>query len=156
MTPEELTHAKLDEILKLLRSMAPAQIASDKDMDGRYGDPEVRFDPRDWTGNPCKGRKFSQCPAAFLEMLAETLDYFAAKNDEEKAVTANGKPKSFFDRADAARARGWAKRIRDGKVKQVEPSADPDDPFNASEDIPFSLLIAACVSGLSLVSQLLV
>jgi hypothetical protein len=129
--------AKLDEALKLLRSMAPAAIATDKDLDSRYGDPEVRFDPRDWSGAPCKGRKYSQCPAEFLAMLADALDWMAGKADEKNEMTANDKPKAPFMRADAARARGWMKRIKEGKVTQDAPVIDPDDPFGQNEDVGF-------------------
>lgn len=94
---------------------APKPLASDRDLDGSHGNPEIKFMPRDWSGENCKGRPMSECPAAFLDMLAETLDYFAQKA-EESDEKYNGKPVAPYKRADAARARGWAKRIRDGKV----------------------------------------
>lgn len=87
-------------------------VAPDSDLDGQYGDPEVRFNPRDWAGDSQKGKPFSECPAAFLEMLAETLDYFAEKKSQG---TEDEKKKAGYDRRDAARARGWALRMRSGK-----------------------------------------
>lgn len=97
------------------RSAAPKAIASDRDLDGKYGDPQLKFMPRDWTGASFKGRRFSECPAELLEMAAETFDYFARKAEENNETTDKGKPVADYKRQDAARARGWAKRIRDGR-----------------------------------------
>lgn len=85
---------------------APA--ADDRDLDGKYGDPQVRFLPRDWAGEDFKGCNFSTCPPELLDMLAKAFDYFAKKD------TAAGDPKAHYKLKDAARARGWAKRIRGG------------------------------------------
>lgn len=94
-------------------SGAPAggAVASDSDLDSQHGDPEVRFDPRDWTGVSCKGRRFSACPPAFLEMLADVLDSFASGESDPK--------KAKYKRLDAARARGWARR---NEGKDLTPS----------------------------------
>jgi len=93
-----------------------ASVASDSDLNGAYGNPEVKAkDPRDWTGPTMKGRKFSECPADYLDLVASRLDYFAETADAEGKTTSAGKPVAPFNRADAARARGWAKRIRDGR-----------------------------------------
>lgn len=109
----------LKQILNARRSTAAKQVADDRDLDGQYGDPEVRLNPRDWTGESMKTRKFSQCPAEFLDMLADALDYFAGKDEAEGKTTNAGKPAAPYRRRDAARARGWAARVRAGKVKQV-------------------------------------
>lgn len=106
-------------IKKLVTKEQGAAVASDKDLDGKYGDPVVKFDPRDWTGESCKGLPMSQCPAPFLDLLAETFDYFAGVAEEKNEQTDKGKPTAQYKRADAARARGWAKRIREGKVSQT-------------------------------------
>ncbi len=98
-----------------------AKVASDADLDGQWGNPEVRSrDPRDWTGAPMLGRKFSECPAEYLDMLAERFDYFAEKN---AAGTEDEQKKARYQRLDAARARGWAARVRAGKVKPVSAEA---------------------------------
>jgi hypothetical protein len=77
------------------------------DLDGKYGDPEVRAkDPRDWTGEPMKGRRFSECPPEYLDMLASRFDFFAGRETDEK--------KARYNRLDAGRARGWAARKRNG------------------------------------------
>lgn len=109
---------------------APAQqssgsVASDADLDSQYGDPQVTFNPRDWPGTSCKGLQMSQCPAEFLDMIAETFEYFARKAEENNETTSSGKPVAGFKRKDAARARGWAKRVREGKV--AAPAAAGDD-----------------------------
>jgi hypothetical protein len=96
------------------QASAPKTVASDKDLDGKYGNPRITFNPRDWTGESFKGRRMADCSSDFLDMLAETLDYFAGKA-EESGEEYKGKPVAPYKRADAARARGWAKRIREGK-----------------------------------------
>ena len=81
-------------------------VTSDRDLDGKYGDPDIRFDPKKWDGASFKGRKFSAAPAAYLELLAEALDEIAAKTDDEKTAG--------YKRKDAERARGWARRNAGG------------------------------------------
>jgi hypothetical protein len=61
-----------------------------------------------------KGARFSECPAEFLDLLAGAFDYFARKAEENDETTTSGKPVAPYKRKDAARARGWAKRIRAG------------------------------------------
>lgn len=113
----------LKQLLAQTRSRRAANdVASDRDLDGPHGDPTVKFMPRDWSGPSYKNRKFSECPAELLDMLAETFDYFA-QQAEEKNEEYNGKPVAPYKRADARRARGWAKRIRDGKHKP--PALEP-------------------------------
>lgn len=119
----------IDASLKALVKMQAGshkEIAEDRDLDGQYGNPVVKFDPRDWTGPSMKGREMSECPADFLEMLAGTFDYFAMKAEEADEKTSSGKPVAPFKRKDAARARGWAKRIRDGKHVPAPVAASGD------------------------------
>lgn len=106
-------------------------IASDRDLDGQYGDPEVRKDPRDWKGVTMKGRRMSECPPDFLDLLAGFFDWAAGQADSKKETTSSGKPVGDFRRADAARARGWAKRIREGKVHQAPAGPPPMIPTSA-------------------------
>lgn len=105
----------LKAILALAQAMTPKkiEIADARDLDSKYGDPSVKFDPRDWSGESCKGLTMSQCPPKFLDMLAETFDYFAGKAEETNEMY-NGKPVAPYKRKDAARARGWAARLRSG------------------------------------------
>jgi hypothetical protein len=99
-------------------SSAPL-VADDRDLDSQHGNGPVTFEPRDWSGEPCKGRPYSECPAPFLDMLAEVYDYFAEKADAEGDAK-----KAGYKRKDAARARGWAKRIRSGEHDPTGPSGD--------------------------------
>ena len=125
---------KAEERVKQAAAKPGPVVASDRDLDGQYGDPEVTFNPRDWTGAPCKGLRMSQCEADCLDLLADAFDYFAQKAEEKGELTSGGRPVAEFKRLDAARARGWAKRIRDGRhgpVDRESPAAwasDKDDP----------------------------
>lgn len=119
----------IDGSLKALvaqkRAESPKAVADERDLLGKYGDPQVTFNPRDWSGPSYKRARFSECPAPFLDMLADTLDYFADQAERTDERTNAGKPVADFKRKDAARARGWAKRIREGKVTQTHDTATP-------------------------------
>jgi hypothetical protein len=139
----------------------PAPPALEVDIDGPRGNPEVRFMPKRWEGANYKGKAFSECEPEFLDMLAETFDYFARKEDETGALDKNGGPKSRWTRLDAGRARAWAKRLRGShggngggnggsiSARRARPvpvaaAAPPIDDFSAGfpaqeddDDIPF-------------------
>lgn len=95
---------------------APATMAPTVDLDGKWGDPVIKSKPpRDWVGPDMMGKRMSECPPAYLDMVADRCEYFARKNDEVGAKDEkNGKPKSDYDRRDAAKARAWAARLRSG------------------------------------------
>lgn len=97
------------------RAASSTAVATDRDLDGKYGDPVLKFDPRDWTGPRFKGRHFSECPPELLDLVAETFEFFGRQADEKHEVTDKGKPVGDYKRQDAARARGWAKRMREGR-----------------------------------------
>lgn len=115
----------IDSSLKsLLALQGGARQTERVDLDGTHGDPVVKAkDPRDWTGEPMKGRKFSECPPDYLDMVAERFDYFASKEPDEK--------KAKYNRLDAARARGWAQRLRAGWQPSSEPQNAGNDGFEA-------------------------
>lgn len=131
----------------------PAPSALEVDIDGPRGNPEVRFMPKRWEGANYKGKTFSECEPDFLDMLAETFDYFARKEDETGALDKNGGAKSRWTRLDAGRARAWAKRLRGNQgggngARRARPApaaaAPPMDDFSAGfpaqeedDDIPF-------------------
>ena len=132
-TLEKLTSidATLKAILLVLsEGRGAAKPAPDVDLDGPHGNPTIKAkDPRDWTGEPMKGRHFSECPADYLDMLAERFDYFATKEEDPK--------KAKYNRLDASRARGWAQRIRSGFVPAGVSAGDEDfasDPGWPSSD----------------------
>ena len=133
-----------------LKRMASAQesptIADAADLDGQYGDPTLKLMPKAWKGDNYKGRRFSECPPELLDQVASLLDWLAQKADENDERTSSDKPVAPFKRRDAARARGWAKRLRDGWTPppmniERDPlldSDDPDvDPFGVNDDVPF-------------------
>jgi hypothetical protein len=124
--------------------VASVGIADERDLDSQWGNEEVRVNPRDWGGESMKGRRMSECTPQFLDMLADTLDYFARKNAASGALTTSGKPKADFDRKAAARARGWARRLRNGWSDAAEPVGSDyapaslgDWPAGGNDDIPF-------------------
>lgn len=126
---------KLDRILALLEARpapttaAPqrAAAADDADLDSQYGNPEVKRDPPLWTKNN-PGRSVAPChmsdgPAEWLDAVAAFYDWQASQDETQGKTYTNKRgedvPTASFKRRDAARARGWAARVRAGKVKQA-------------------------------------
>lgn len=93
-------------IVAALERLSPPPKGVEVDLDGKYGDPQVRFDPRGWTGPSMRGRAFSRTSSEFLDFLVPVLDYFASVEASPKLAR--------MKRADAERARGWAERLRAG------------------------------------------
>jgi hypothetical protein len=134
---------------KAVSAAVPHEVATDRDLDGKWGNPLIRFNPRGWKGPTFKDRKMSQCPPEFLDLLAEAHDWFADKADRTNEMTKSDhpKPKAPFERQAAARARGWAKRLREGKVAPPTLFTPPAAPSSrgdswegdevTDEDIPF-------------------
>ena len=83
-----------------------------------------------------RARCRAACPAEFLDALAEAFDDLAGKADENNE-THNGKPVAPYKRRDAARARGWAARVRAGKVAApaAQASAVPVVPASWGADV---------------------
>lgn len=126
MTLEERMAALEARVMKL-EGAAPVKV----DLNDKYSDPDVRKDPRDWTGPSMVGKKYSQCSSEYLEMLAGLLDWQANKDDEAgKTWTSKDgtktRPSSTFARTDAARARAWAAR---NKEREPATGSDADVPF---------------------------
>ena len=129
--------ASLKTLVGLMRKSGPKPAAPDSDLDSKWGDPELKFIPRGWTGVPCKGFHFSECPPELLDLVAESLDYFADQAEAKDEKTTSGKPVAPYKRKDAMRARGWAKRLREGWTKRetalpADDFGQPDDPFGGS------------------------
>ncbi len=98
--------------------LAPS-VAPDSDLDSERGNFAVKKDPKQWKGESCVGRTLSECPPEFLDLLAETKDFKAGKEDEDAAALAGAeqaqkKKYASYSRKDAARCRGWAARLRAG------------------------------------------
>ena len=120
---------------------APVQVADDADLDGQWGNPEVRKNPPRWQGQDCTGLKYSDCPPEFLDTLAGFLDWKAGKAEEKNDLTARGQPLAPMIRRDAARARGWSARIRAKATAHRRPvTTNPTgrgSMNDADEDVPF-------------------
>jgi hypothetical protein len=99
-----------------------AKPASDADLDGQYGDPQIRKDPtaRYWTGRSYVGKTLSQCPADYLRAFARYKQSCAFMND--KAGDPQKAKYAGYDRKDASRAVGWALRIESGRTAAPPPS----------------------------------
>lgn len=122
--------------------------ATDEELDGRNGDPTVRKDPARWAGDSYAGSRYSDCPSDYLRVLAEALDYFAAKDEKlaEPRKHRNGTPWHVYNRKDARLARGWARRNageqRDAPAPRTDTAerSDPNDGYGPSagdDEIPF-------------------
>lgn len=91
----------------------PPLVATDDDLDGSHGDPQVKFNPKSWVdqgGEDFKGTRLSLCSAEFLDCYAEALEWCSENPKPGKEKYAK------YDKADAARARGWAMRVRGQNV----------------------------------------
>ena len=116
---------------------AGGQIATDRDLDGQYGDEIVKRDPKRWDGPSFANRRMSECSPEFLDCLAEFAEW-AAERDDEKAR--GGGPDSEkcvkyarYGRTRAARARGWARRLRSGWSAPARNDAPPSGGFNGGD-----------------------
>jgi len=122
---------------------ATSIIASDSELDSQYGDPEVRKDPPKWDGAIYAGHRYSQTTPEYLDSLAGFFDWKAGKYDEA-ANAAPGTPEAEakvkyarYARKDAARARGWAKRLRAGWKPAAANEGGGDD-FTDDADESFT------------------
>jgi len=71
--------ASLKQLLREMRAAKPPELATDQELDGPHGNEIVKFIPRDWSGPDCKGSRMSDCPAEFLDQLADAYAYFARR-----------------------------------------------------------------------------
>jgi hypothetical protein len=90
--------------------------ASDDDLDGQYGDPEIKFGlkAKYWKEQPdqFQGKHYSECTPKYLKAVAQYKTAVAYMADKEG--TEESEKKSFYAKLDAGRAIGWAKRIEAG------------------------------------------
>lgn len=127
----------LEKVIAALRGVfvpksCGAEPADDEELDGKYGDPAIRRDPPEkyWRGDRYVGCHLSECPADYLEAWAKykLACAFMADKDPAKAKYAN------YDRKDAARALGWARRIKSGQHK---PKSRPVSDFGSGSASDF-------------------
>lgn len=115
--------AKLDRVLAAQASGGGGgslPIADDRDLDGQHGDPAIKFTPkRGYSGPDMKGQRMSEASPEFLDAYADALQYASEHPREGKEKYAR------YDALDAARARGWAKRLRGGWRNPAQQDAAP-------------------------------
>lgn len=133
---------RMAAMLTQIMNAIPKQtlVANDADLDSQWGDPIVRAkDPRDWSKESQIGKPFSECPPEYLDLVAARLDYFAERAEAEGTLTSTGKPVAPYNRRDAARARGWAARLRNGwkAPEQSETGFPSDANWTDTDDVAF-------------------
>jgi hypothetical protein len=89
-------------------------VADDRDLDSEYGNFSIKRDPPRWNGQSYVGYKLSETEPEYLDVLASFKDWQADKDEEQGKKDAKGRPTAPMNRKDAARARGWAARLRAG------------------------------------------
>lgn len=112
--------------------VAPAEdveIASDADLDGKYGNETIKRDPPRWPGESYVGYRLSECSPDYLETMASFHDWRARQAPKE------GKDPKWA-KLDAARCRGWARRIR-LQAAEAPPRNAASEPDDLGDDIPF-------------------
>lgn len=125
--------------------------ATAAELDGEHGDPILRKDPPQWTGESFAGKRFSEAPVDYLDCRSHTWgccvagfnDWRAGKDDASGAKDNKGRPKSFWAKKDARIARGWSARLRSGWKPagaggQAVKDEDYDDAgFGGDSEVPF-------------------
>lgn len=130
-------------------SSGGGSVASDYDLDSDWGNPVIQKDPKRWTdggGESFAGCRMSECPADYLDAVANLYDWMADKDDEagrngktyfNKKQNKDVRVDGSFKRKDAARARGWAKRAREGhKAQPAAPTTNGQRQVNATQSRP--------------------
>ena len=105
---------------------AQKRVATDAEMAKINTTMKVRFEPKNWPGDPHKGRSLIQCDPNFLEIYADQIEYFAVKAKEKVAAgTAddNAKRDAQWGELNAAQYRRLAIDMRSGRVQQQQPPA---------------------------------
>ena len=103
-------------------SRSASRPVTDAELDGPHGNGLVRFNPRDWDGEPMKGKRWNECSPEFLDVLADTLNTFADRNTDPK--------KAGYDRRDAQRVAAWAARLRAGWKREERSEEPPSGSFD--------------------------
>jgi len=110
------------------------KVATDRELDSKYGDEELKYDPRGWDGPSYVGNRMSETDVEYLLFLAEGNEDYAhylltgPKRDDPKSKKSAG-----YRYKSARLARGWAKRLEDGwtpKTPRREQSQEQtENPF---------------------------
>lgn len=111
------------------------------DINSEWNNFVVRRSPKNWLasgGTDYEGRRLSETTPEFCDALASFLDWRATKEAEEgktyvKKATGEALPVAPLTRKDAARAKAWARRLREAAPTQRPLSLGTSD----DSDIPF-------------------
>jgi len=117
------------------RALVGPDVAPARELDSQYGNPVIKKDPKGWRGPSFQGKRLSQATPEYLDVLAELKDWIAEQ--EDKKGTPEGDKYAAFSRKDAARARGWAKRLRDGWKPPKEPRDARETEPEQESDLQF-------------------
>ena len=125
---------KVDSLIAQKALAAMPTIADDASLDSKDGNPVVKITIKKWHGPVCKGRKYSECSPEFLDVLANTLTWMA-ENPQ-----AGREKYSRYNMLDAARARGWAKRLRGGWKPPADEYAQeaPAEDYNQDPETDYN------------------
>jgi hypothetical protein len=96
--------------------------APDSDLDGQYGNPVIKSDPKRWTGPSYVGKRWSETTPEYLDAVIGLALWKLGKDQ-----AAGDEKKAGYARRDAERALGWRLRLEAG----YKPPAPVDD------DCPF-------------------
>lgn len=124
------------------RSRDDAEVATDDELDGRWGNPEVKRDPtaKYWEGESFMGTPFSDCPSDYLEALARYKEASAFMKEKQSPDDETQMKYARYDRRDAKLARGWALRNKGRSAAPTQPTARSSAPqtlMASDDDIPF-------------------
>lgn len=129
----------------LMPDLVEIEPAGARELDSEWGNPEIKFAPKNWSGEPVVGRFMSDLQPTTLRALATDYARLARYYDEQGSKDNKGRPKSFYARKDAGRALGWALRLesqghRGPSRPQARPQARPEPPaeeYPSDDDVPF-------------------
>lgn len=103
---------------------------------------DVRRDPKFWSGESQVGKKFHECPPAFLDKVASSLEAYAEKQKADPNCKKDNKGKPWYERDlfTAKLARTWAAYIRaNGPLPTTEEPLPGEAPVGEveGEALPF-------------------
>ncbi len=127
--------ASLKQLVAASKTAAAAPVtvagaASEAELDGKFGDPEIKRDPKRWLGASMVGKRYSETTPDYLQCVADFKAWQAQKDDEAKAVDDKGRPKSHWAHKDRALALGWAARLRSGWKPAAPAAFDDNEPID--------------------------
>lgn len=134
----------LEAEVKHLKATRPAQAAAPVNLEAdKYANFTVRKSPPNWLdkgGPDYAGTSIADTTPEFCDAVADFLDWQAAKDEAKNYSYVNGKGATVFPaeyaRKDAARARAWAKRLRDDATSNQHRQA-PRAATGSDDEIPF-------------------